>query len=162
MQKRAVEIAAGLLDAFTFTASQHVAVHEVAGLTAILEAIDRDLAERGVVGKKGEPNSLLAYRARISRQLERWLGQISSTIDRQTTPSPIDPVSEDDLVRELQRIALGLDVSATPGDRISAYRELSKLAPKSDAPSFVTIRVFHDDDDNRQIEYLDGETVAEA
>jgi hypothetical protein len=159
-QDRAAEIEASLVEAFTFSASQHVAVREVARLMAILEAIDRDLDERGVVDKKGAPRSLLNHRSRISRQLERWLGQVSSTIDRQSDGPRTGPASQDDFVGELEWIALGHEPEATPRDRILAYRELSKLAPTPTAPqtSVMTIRVIRDDDGNEQMEFVDDDS----
>jgi len=70
IQARAAEIKAELERSFTFSATQAVAVHEVARCTALLEAIDRELDERGLVDKQGKPRYLLPHRARISRQLE--------------------------------------------------------------------------------------------
>ena len=46
IEPRAREIVAELLQAFEFTATQRIAVHEVARCMAILDAIDRDLDER--------------------------------------------------------------------------------------------------------------------
>jgi len=48
-------------------------VHEAARCIAILEAIDRDLDQRGLVDREGQPRYLLNHRSRTSRQLEHWL-----------------------------------------------------------------------------------------
>jgi hypothetical protein len=84
VEPRAREIEAELLEAFEFTATQRIAVHEVARCMAILDAIDRDLDERGLVDRGGKSRSILNHRARISRQLDHWLAKISPAIDRQT------------------------------------------------------------------------------
>jgi hypothetical protein len=75
---------------------------------AILEAIDRDLDERGLVDKGGKPRYLLNHRWRVSKQLDHWLEKISAAIERQSTEGQEQPRAEfADYVRELQRIALG-------------------------------------------------------
>src|SRR5712692_8973389 len=73
IQARAAEIAAELTQAFEFSPTERLAVHEAARCIAILEAIDRDLDERGLVDKAGKPRYLLNHRSRTSRQLAQWL-----------------------------------------------------------------------------------------
>ena len=51
----------------------------VLALVVVLEAIDRDLDKRGLVDGEGNARSMLDHRARISRQLERWLGDFGAT-----------------------------------------------------------------------------------
>jgi hypothetical protein len=51
IQARAAEIAAELTQAFEFSLTERLAVHEAARCIASLEAIDRDLDERGLVDK---------------------------------------------------------------------------------------------------------------
>jgi hypothetical protein len=105
-------------------------VHEAARCIAILEAIDRDLDERGIVDKAGKPRYLLNHRSRTSRQLEQWLAKISAAIERQSASEPEPPrAGFADYVRGLQRIALGQDASATARDRFAALKELLKLGP---------------------------------
>ena len=82
IEPRAAEIETELLGDFAPTTTQRIAVHEVARCIAILEAIDRDLDERGIVDRRGEARSLLAHRARMSRRLDAWLMKISTSIDR--------------------------------------------------------------------------------
>jgi hypothetical protein len=80
---------------------------------AILEAIDRDLDERGLEDKRGRPRYLLNHRWRVSRQLDHWLAKISDAIARQAAAGQEQPRAElADYVRELERIALGRDPSA--------------------------------------------------
>lgn len=98
---------------------------------AILEAIDRDLDERGLVDKGGKPRYLLNQRARVSRQLAHWLERLSQAIERQSAPEDEPPRAEfADYVRALQRIALGQDSSGTARDRLAALKELLKLERK--------------------------------
>lgn len=84
IEPRAAEIEEGLLGNFEPTPTGRIAVHEVACCMAILEAIDRDLDERGIVDRRGEARSLLDHRARMSRRLDAWLMKISTPIDRQS------------------------------------------------------------------------------
>jgi hypothetical protein len=131
IEPRAAEIAASLTESFEFSIVQRIAVEQVARSMAILEAIDRELDERGLVDKRGEARSLLNYRSRISGQLDRELAKIAPAIERQVgvnqTPSP----ENSDLVAELQRIALGQDTTATARDRIAAIRELREIKASS-------------------------------
>lgn len=85
IQARATEIAAELTQTFAFSPAEQLAAHEAARCIAILEAIDRDLDQRGLVDRKGEPRYLLNHRTRISRQLEHWLESVSAAIERQAS-----------------------------------------------------------------------------
>jgi hypothetical protein len=121
IEPRASEIEEELIRLFEFTATQRISLHQVARCMAILDAIDLDLDERGIVDRGGKARSILNYRARISRQLDHWLAKISPAIDRQTAHnSEGRQIGRSDYVRELQRIALGDDSSATPRDRLTA------------------------------------------
>src|SRR6266536_3568227 len=71
IQARAAEIVTELTQAFEFSPTERLAVHEAARCIAILEAIDRDFDERGLVDKAGRPRYLLNHRSRTSRQLEQ-------------------------------------------------------------------------------------------
>ncbi len=127
IQGRAAEIVDELTQSFAFLPPERLAVHEAARCIAILEAIDRDLDERGLVDKKGEPRYLLNYRARVSRQLEQWLEKVSRAIERQSPQAQPPPEAEfADYVRALQQIALG-DATATARDRLEALNKLLKL-----------------------------------
>jgi hypothetical protein len=128
IQSRATEIADELTQAFTFLPPERLAVQEAARCIAILEAIDRDFDERGLVDKAGEPRYLLNHRARVSRQLEQWLGKVSSAIERQLANKQESPQAEfADYVRALQQIALGQDQTATARDRLGALKKLLDL-----------------------------------
>jgi hypothetical protein len=128
IQARAAEIARELTQSFDFSAAERLAVQEAARCIAILEAIDRDFDERGLVDDEGTPRYLLNHRSRISRQLEQWLQKISAAIERNPA-SEIEPLRADlpEYVRALQGIALGRDKTATARDRLAALRELFKL-----------------------------------
>ena len=155
MQERAAELEADLVAGYTLSPTELVAAKEAACLMAILEAINRDLEESGLVNKKGEAKSLLNYRARISRQLERWLDRISSTIDRQSAPPRTGAVSEEDLRGEFERIALGHDRTATAHDRLLALTALAKSSPAVPPFNGATIRIISGPDGKPAVKYID-------
>jgi hypothetical protein len=84
IRARAAEIASELTESFEFSPAERLAVHEAARCIAILEAIDRDLDQRGLIDRTGQPRYLLTYRSRTSRQLADWLDRVSAAIERQT------------------------------------------------------------------------------
>jgi len=128
IQKRAAEIVSELMQSFEFSPAERLAAQEAARCIAILEAIDRDLDQRGLVDKDGQPRYLLNHRSRTSRQLEHWLEKVSVAIERQMTSEQAPPRGEfPDYVHALQRIALGHDVSATARDRLAALEKLLDL-----------------------------------
>ena len=128
IQERAAEIAGELTQSFQFSPTELLAVHEVARCIAILEAIDRDLDQRGLVDRKGEPRYLLNHRSRTSRQLEQWLEKVSAAIERKASSERAPARAEfADYVRALQQIALGHETTATASDQLAALRELLKL-----------------------------------
>jgi hypothetical protein len=128
MQARAAEIADELTQSFEFSPAERLAVHEAARCIAILEAIDRDLDERGLVDTDGAPRYLLNHRSRTSRQLEQWLEKVSAAIERKAAKEPEPPRADfPDYVRALQRIALGNEATATAHDQLAALKELLKL-----------------------------------
>ena len=131
IQARAVEIAGELTQAFEFSPTEQLAVYEAARSMAILEAIDRDLDERGLVDKEGKPRYLLNHRSRTSRQLEQWLEKVSSAIEKQAASEKASARAEfPDYVHALQRIALGYDTTAAARDRLAALKELLELGAK--------------------------------
>jgi hypothetical protein len=144
---RASEIEQSLLQLAEFSATQRFAIHQIASYKAILEAIDRDLAERGLLNKRGEANSLLNYRARISQQLDRLLDKVSAAIDRQASDER-QLAGRAGYIRELERIALGGDSTASSRDRVSALNTLLKLDPGSAGVTHVTVNFLCDEDGN--------------
>jgi hypothetical protein len=148
LQARAAEIESELTRSFQFSPAQRLAVREAARCMAILEAIDRDLDERGLVDRAGDPRYLLNHRWRASRQLEDWLAKISETIERQAAEGEQLPAPESgDYVRELQRIALGRDPSASARDRLQALKEL--LKPDVSGKVAASVIVIHRDDEGK-------------
>jgi hypothetical protein len=128
IQARAAEIAAELTEGFEFSPAERLAVHEAARCIAILEAIDRDLDQRGLVDQDGVPRYLLNHRSRTSRHLEHWLDRVSAAIERQTSrETEATRADFPDYVRALQRIALGQETTATARDQLAALKELLKL-----------------------------------
>jgi hypothetical protein len=55
-----------------------LAADEIGSIVARLEAIDRDLDQRGQVGRSGA-RSLLEHRVRLSRELRAWLRDFGGT-----------------------------------------------------------------------------------
>jgi hypothetical protein len=128
IQARAAEIASELAESFEFSPAERLAVHETSRCIAILEAIDRDLDQRGLVDRTGQPRYLLSHRSRTSRQLADWLDKVAEAIERQTPTEPTSTRGDfPDYVRALQRIALGQDATATARDRLAALKELLEL-----------------------------------
>jgi hypothetical protein len=131
IQARAGEIATELTQSFEFSPAERLAAHEAARCIAILEAIDRDLDQHGLVDREGQPRYLLNHRSRTSRQLEHWLEKVSTAIERKaTSEQPPSRGDFPDYVRALQRIALGQDATATARDRLAALKELLELGSK--------------------------------
>ena len=125
---RAAEIAAELTGSCEFSPLELVAVHQAARCIAILEAIDRDLDQRGLVDRKGAPRYLLNHRSRTSRQLEQWLGKVTAAVERETVSELAPPRADfPDYVQALQRIALGHEATAGAQDKLAALKELLKL-----------------------------------
>jgi hypothetical protein len=126
---------------------------------ALLEAIDHDLDERGLVDKGGKPRYLLNHRSRIARQLDHWLGKISEAIERQAAAEEESPAPERaDYVRELERIALGRDPIASTRDRVAALKELLKVDAAKAVQlknQTVTLLVRRDEEGNETIEYVE-------
>jgi hypothetical protein len=127
ISERAAEITNGLLESFDFTAAEMVAVNEAARWGALLEAIDRDLDERGLVDRHGKERYLLALRVRASARLERWLTKLEGTMKRKLGERAMDKLERADYLRELQHIAVGNDPTATARDRLGALKELLRL-----------------------------------
>jgi hypothetical protein len=145
LEARATEIVAQLTQSFDFSIAQRVAVEQVARCSAILEAIDRDLDERGLIDKRGEPRYLLKHRSRISRQLDLWLSKIAPTIERQTADAKTaSNPGRSDYIAELQRIGLGQDTTASARDRVSALKQLVEIDSAPAAAAVVELQV--DDD----------------
>jgi hypothetical protein len=151
IQARAADIASDLMQAFEFSPTERLAVHEAARCVAILEAIDRDLDERGLEDKRGNPRYLLNHRWRVSRQLDHWLAKISAAIEhRSTIEQPAPRADFADYVRELQRIALGQDPTASTRDRLSALKELVKLGDRGTTTYLEAVRSIDRDSEFRE------------
>jgi hypothetical protein len=131
IEARAAEVAAQLTESCEFTPVELVAVHEASRCISILEAIDRDLDERGLVDRQGAPRYLLNHRSRTSKQLEQWLKQITAVVEREAAREQGPPRADfPDYVQALQRIALGQEKTADASDMLAALKELLKLGIK--------------------------------
>lgn len=160
LQPRAAEIFSELTESFEFSPPQRLAAREVAQLTAILEAINCDLDERGLVDKCGEARSILNHRASVARQLERWLAKIAPAIERQSADETAE-ASRAAYMRELRWIALGNDSSASASARVAAIRELERMeTPSTTGSGVAIIRIIRDDDGTENVVY-EGEAPAD-
>jgi hypothetical protein len=139
ISQRANEISEGLLQAFDFAPTERVAVSEVARWAALLEAIDRDLDERGLVDRRGKERYLLALRVRASARLERWLAKLESAMNRDWRDAELPELKREHYLRELQRIAFGGDPTATAHDRLAALRQLLSVEPELINPAAVQV-----------------------
>jgi hypothetical protein len=142
IEPRAAEIVTHLTETFEFSVAERIVVEQLARCIAILDALDRDLDERGLVDKRGEPRYLLNYRSRITRDLERWLSKVTPTIERQTAER--EAVAHDgppEYDAELRRIASGHDTTATARDVVSASRELRSI--DSERKNDITVVQLH-------------------
>ena len=138
---RAAEIVAEFTQRFEFSANEQIALGGFARAAAILERIDLDLMERGIVDKRGEARSLLNHRARVERQVEHWRSKIAPAMERQDASESLSsPTGRSDYIRELQRIALGHDSTARSSDRLAAIKALLEI---DSAPGEVTVVQFH-------------------
>jgi hypothetical protein len=105
-----------------------VALRELARLEALIEAIDRDLDDRGVTDRDGNERYLLQRRERYSRQLMETTKRVAESRARAPRTAPDDVVGEArDYVRQLQAIALGYDLDASVSERIAALKLLLAL-----------------------------------
>ena len=75
---RAREIAAALMELPHAVPIDVVAAEEIGTLVARLEAIDRDLDERGHFGRGGA-RVLLDHKARLTRELRAWLKEFGGS-----------------------------------------------------------------------------------
>jgi hypothetical protein len=78
LQPRAEEIASRLHDAPFVTAADSIGIEEIASTIAVLEAIDRELAD-GLMRRGRDRTALLRMRATFSRRLEGWLAHYGWT-----------------------------------------------------------------------------------
>jgi len=69
----AQEIASRILDAPHTVELDEIGAVEIGRLEALIQAIDGDLAARGLTGKGGDARTLVDLRLRASRRLAEWL-----------------------------------------------------------------------------------------
>lgn len=118
---RAEEIRTLLIAELGLDREHWVVVHEIARLAAIIDAIDRDLDERGLMDRKGKVRYLVDSRVRYSRQLERWYDKLLASL-ASTAPRRLEG-ERSDYIAELQRIALR-EPSVSTRDRLRAIQLL--------------------------------------
>jgi hypothetical protein len=74
LEPRAKEIAEAILSAPHVEGVDEIGAAEIGRLVALIEAADRDLAERGLTSRKGEVRTIVKLRLQASRRLQEWLG----------------------------------------------------------------------------------------
>jgi hypothetical protein len=98
--------------------SDRIAAGEVCRLCALLNAIDEDLATRGVSRSNGDARSLVAFRARVSGQLRHWCIQLG------LTPASRNGIRSSDLVRK----ALVQTTMISPEEFVRTLRGVMEIA----------------------------------
>jgi hypothetical protein len=126
IEARADEIISELNVTEELDEAGRIALLEVGRLMALIEAIDRDLGERGVADRNGKERYLLQRRERYSRRLMEVTeslreAQVRSARRTMTPPSELKGEAVD-YVRQLQFIALGHDPEAGVTHRLAALK----------------------------------------
>ena len=137
IQARALEIVQSMDISDDLDAPGRIALFEVARLAALIEAIDRELDERGLTDKNGKERYLLPRRERYSRRLmevsDRLLDAKARARKNNARASSGGGTGEKpDSLRELQLIAFGHDPDARTRDRLAAIKELQKLEAEAE------------------------------
>jgi hypothetical protein len=76
---RAREIADAIMEQPHTTAVDELGAIEIGKLVALLEAVDSDIAERGVTKRNGDLRAVVDLRLRASRRLAEWLDRYGLT-----------------------------------------------------------------------------------
>jgi hypothetical protein len=79
LESRVPQIVDELMGSEPFLPTDRFVVEEIARLWNLIQAIDEDLAERGLRRRDGGARSLIELRLRASGRLERWLRQARLT-----------------------------------------------------------------------------------
>lgn len=140
---RAAEIVAEFGIAETLDEAGRVVLNEVARLTALVEAIDCDLEQRGFVDRRGKERYLLQLRERYSRRLLEAHDRLVDA-QRRAAKSSVQAAVQDttgkpsDYVRQLQVIALSRDPDGRVADRLIALRLLLELGERGSTSYYET------------------------
>lgn len=79
LEPRVRELAEAIMEEPHTARLDEVGAVEIAKLVAMVEAMDADLAERGLTKKNGEPRGLIDLRLRATRRLADWLDRYGMT-----------------------------------------------------------------------------------
>jgi hypothetical protein len=159
---RGAELEAELVQSFDFSVVERVVVAKLARNCAMLEAIDRDIDDRGVV-VRNKQHPLLEHRLRLHKHIDQALAMIAPTIERQrrAAQEPVTP-ERGDYLNELRWIALGQGAAATVRNQLVAIgelRELKELNVRHDAGvGSVTIRIVPDENGKDRVEVVDAQS----
>jgi hypothetical protein len=96
---RAKEISNAIMAAPHVSALDRIAAEEVGSLIALVEAIDRDLANNGLT-KKGEARSLLKLRVQYSRRIQEWCDRFG-----------LNPKARAELLRDLGATSVAVELA---------------------------------------------------
>jgi hypothetical protein len=141
IEARAAEIVAELGSAMELDEMGKIALWALGRLMAAIEAIDRDLGDRGLTDSRGKERYLLKLRERSLRQLDEATERVLQAQARVRKNRMLDPASEVegetvDYVRALQRLALGYDPDARASDQFAALKFLIGLDRKGTTSNF--------------------------
>ena len=132
IEARAVEIEAELEEKLDLSSMDRLALAQLARLEATLEAIDRDLQQRGHIDSRGKPNPLLSYQLRIFRRYEALLAAISSLQPRN--------VAGKDETTPLPRVEIAVEASGTEiGHRRVKVAQALEREIRADKPNGVRV-----------------------
>lgn len=79
LSERAREVSDAVMAAPHTVPLDQFGADEIGSVIAALEAIDHDLAERGLTGRRGDARTMLEMKNRLSGRLERWLREFGAT-----------------------------------------------------------------------------------
>ncbi len=79
LEPRAQEIAAEIMAAPWASALDELAAVEIARICALIEAIDDEIASRGVTGRGGDVRKMIEIRLKASGRLQTWLDRFGLT-----------------------------------------------------------------------------------
>jgi hypothetical protein len=104
LDPRAKEIAEAILSAPHVEGVDEIGAAEIGRLVALIEACDRDLAERGLANRKGDVRKLVQLRLQASRRLQEWLSAFGLT-----------PRGRADFARQLAEDGLASEIARRRG-----------------------------------------------
>lgn len=164
IQARADEIMETFEGAEQLDDAGKVHLAEVARLKAIIELIDQDLAERGLVDKEDRERYLVRRRESYSRRLIEVTDRLLASQKRSAARENARNLTDDSVgrrayVRGVEEIALGCDADARVSDRLNALKALiewdylGKLHPRERLEVHIPERDWDEAAERRRIRH---------